>query len=82
MSDPNEISLERDLTQRMLDLKRRSEACGSSLTGICRDTGVARATVERWADRAPQTIKIFDRLLERVQELERETVTKLGGGQE
>lgn len=81
MTDPNEISLEQELTRRMLDLKRRAEACGSSFTGLCRDTGVARATVERWAERVPQTIKIFDRLRERVMDLESETASKLGSEQ-
>lgn len=78
MIDPNQTSLETELSQRMLDLKRRAEACGGSWTSLCRDTGVARATVERWAERAPQTVRIFDTLRGRVIALEAETAEKLG----
>lgn len=76
-TDPNVIDLTQELRNRMEDLRKRAEACGSSFTGICRDTGVARATVERWESRAPQTVQIFDRLRRRVIELEAETAAKL-----
>lgn len=70
--DPNRIPFEKAFAMRVDDLRRRAEACGSSLTGICRDTGVARATVERWRERAPQTIQILDQLRARVLEMEKE----------
>jgi hypothetical protein len=52
------------------DLERRAKLAGSNMTQVCKNTGVARATFERWLHRAPQTIEKYDELQAEVIRLE------------
>jgi transposase-like protein len=45
------------------EVERRAKAAGSSITALCREAGVARATPDRWRNKAPETIDVMDRLL-------------------
>lgn len=57
-------------SQRVIDLEVRAKSAGSNLTQLCKKTGVARATVERWRFRPPQTVSKLDELEAEVQRLE------------
>lgn len=57
-------------SQRLKDIERRAKAAGSNMTQICKSTGVARATYERWRSRAPQTVAKVDELEAEVIRLE------------
>lgn len=46
------------LDQLEADAKRE----GLTLTSICRDTGVSRATPDRWRKQPPKTIEILKRM--------------------
>jgi hypothetical protein len=52
---------------RLQSIELRAKRAGSNMTQVCKTTGVARATYERWRLRAPQTVA-------KVDELEREVV--------
>lgn len=59
-----------DFSGRLADLERRAKAAGSNMTQICKKSGVARATYERWKQRPPQTIAKVDELAAEVAKLE------------
>lgn len=69
--------------RRLASLEERAKAVGSNMTQVCKTTGVARATYERWRQRAPLTVKKMDELDAEVRRLEREhakAVLASGGG--
>lgn len=39
------------------NLERRAHAVGMTLTDLCRDSGVSRATPDRWRKSLPKTIQ-------------------------
>lgn len=48
---------------RWLDaIKERGQKCGLTLTDICREAGVARATPDRWRKRPPLSVVLVDKL--------------------
>jgi hypothetical protein len=56
--------------RRLAALETRAKAVGSNITQVCKATGIARATYERWVQRAPQTVKKLDELEAEVARLE------------
>ena len=64
-------SFSQSFTVRLADIERRAKAAGSNITQICKKTGVARATYERWVQRPPQTVAKVDELEREVERLER-----------
>jgi enamine deaminase RidA (YjgF/YER057c/UK114 family) len=66
-------------TERLQNIERRAKAAGSNMTQVCKITGVARATYERWNHRPPQTIAKVDELEAEVVRLEREAATRQAG---
>lgn len=64
------IPFETDFHGRLDDIERRAKAVGSNITRLCKKTGIARATYERWTARAPQTITKVDELAAEVRRLE------------
>lgn len=59
-----------DFSSRLKSIEARAKAAGSNMTQVCKHTGIARATVERWAARPPQTITKVDELEAYVASLE------------
>lgn len=59
-----------EMADRLADMEKRAKAAGSNMTQVCKATGVARVTYERWRQRAPQTIKKLDELEAEVARLE------------
>lgn len=58
--------------EKLEEIERRAKAAGSNMTQVCKATGVARATYERWGHRPPQTIAKVDELMAEVERLEQE----------
>lgn len=56
--------------RRLESLEARAKAAGSNITQVCKATGIARATYERWVERSPQTITKLDELEAEVARLE------------
>jgi len=56
--------------RRLTALEARAKAAGSNITQVCKATGIARATYERWVERSPQTITKLDELEAEVSRLE------------
>lgn len=49
--------------QEALDkLEADAKEVGLTLTSICRDTGVSRATPDRWRKEPPKTVEILTRM--------------------
>lgn len=65
-----------ELHSRLANLETRAKAVGSNITQVCKKTGIARATYERWVQRAPQSVSKVDELEEEVVRLEREAAAK------
>ena len=55
---------------RMADIERRLYQAGSTVTEICANVGVARATPVRWKRRLPKTIQLVDQLEAEVEKIE------------
>lgn len=62
--------------ERLDDIERRARAIGSTITHLCRDSGVARATPDRWRKETPNTVSRMDALEEALVKAEREAEAK------
>lgn len=59
-------TFEAEFRRRLADIFKRGEAVGLSVTKLCKETGTARATPDRWRKKAPLSITLVDRLEEAV----------------
>lgn len=57
---------------RLREIEARAKAAGSNITQVCKKSGIARATYERWQQRPPQTVAKVDELMAEVERVERE----------
>jgi hypothetical protein len=64
------ITFVQEFANRLVEIESRAKAVGSNMTQVCKSTGIARPTFERWAQRAPQTIVKLDELEAYVARLE------------
>lgn len=71
MNDKVDTTFEGEFRRRVSDIKRRAKDAGTSITALCKATGMARATPDRWEDSAPKTIKLVDQLEQALQEAEK-----------
>lgn len=55
-------SFEQTFNERVDDIIARGEKVGLTVTHICRETGIARATPDRWRKECPKTIKLVDKM--------------------
>lgn len=69
-----------EMARRLKDMEARAKAVGSNMTQVTKNTGIARATFERWQQRPPQTIAKLDEMEAEVQKMEREFQTKTADG--
>jgi uncharacterized protein YjcR len=63
-------TFEQTFQDRLVNIEARAKAAGSNLPQLCQRSGIARATVERWVQRAPQTITKVDELEAEVVKIE------------
>lgn len=59
------------MKERLQSIEARAKAAGSNMTQVCKRTGVARVTFERWMQRAPKSVALVDVLEADVTALER-----------
>lgn len=64
------LSFSDEHKRRIAALEPRVKAAGSNITQACKNTGIARATYERWVQRPPQSISKLDELEAEVSRLE------------
>ena len=55
-------SFEEAFEKRLSSIEERGHKVGLTLTHICREAGVARATPDRWSKEAPKSIRLVDEL--------------------
>lgn len=60
-----------ELQLRLRSYDARAKAVGSNMTQVCKNTGIARATYERWCDRAPQSVSKLDEMEQEIARLEK-----------
>lgn len=68
-------TFEAEFQRRIDEIKRRAAAAGTSITALCQSTKIARATPDRWQQKAPKTIRLVDELEAELAKIE------LAGGQ-
>lgn len=59
-------TFEQEFRSRLDNILERGKAVGLSVTAICKNTGIARATPDRWRKDAPLSVKLVDRMEEEV----------------
>jgi hypothetical protein len=67
MTDINTVdSVDKTFTEvfheRIDEINRRAIAAGITITQVCRESGAARATPDRWRKKAPKTIELIDEM--------------------
>ena len=55
-------TFEHEFRRRLDNIMGRAKAAGLTISDLCKATGTARATPDRWRRRAPKTIEIIDKL--------------------
>lgn len=71
-------SMEEIFRARLNNIEERAKAAGLTLTAICRRSGIARATPDRWRKDCPLSIKLIDRM---EQEVAAQEAAGTAGGQ-
>lgn len=67
----NTMSTFEDIFRDRVDsILKRGKAVGLSVTAICKKTGIARATPDRWHKEVPLSVKLIDRMEEEVAKAE------------
>ncbi len=66
------LTLTEIFNARLSNFEKRAKAVNSSVTEVCRNTGIARATYERWGFRPPGSVTKFDQLEAELARLEAE----------
>lgn len=74
------LSLSEQMQQGLRDMEARAKAAGSNMTQVCKNTGVARVTYERWKQRPPKTVQLYDTLEAEVSRLERDAAARATQG--
>lgn len=52
------------------NIEERAKAVGLTITHVCREAGVSRATPDRWRENVPNTVALLDKMLGVVQRAE------------
>jgi hypothetical protein len=58
------------MVSRLANIEARAKALGSNMTQVCKATGVARVTYERWRQRPPKSVQLVDVLDAHVRTME------------
>lgn len=53
---------EKIFRRRIDDIEREARALGITMTEICRQTEISRATPDRWRAKVPKTIALLDQM--------------------
>lgn len=61
-ASPNAGSFEAAFRSRMDALFLRANKAGMSVTAVCKEAGIARATPDRWRKKAPLSIQLVDQM--------------------
>lgn len=65
-------TFEAEFKRRVTNIVERATAAGTSITALCKATGIARATPDRWAQSTPKTVKLVDELEKALAEVEQQ----------
>lgn len=69
-------TFEQEFQGRIAELVDRAYKAGVTLSHICRETGIARATPDRWREHTPKTITLVDQIEAAVVKAEKAAAAK------
>lgn len=72
----SENTFQQVFEERLNSIERRAKAIGSTITEVCRVSGIARATPDRWRAEPPKSIKLMDALDAAVTKLEADAASR------
>ena len=55
-------TFEQVFIERLNSVEARAKKLGMTITHVCRESGVARATPDRWRANTPNTIALIDKM--------------------
>ena len=55
-------TFEEEFNRRLDGIIQRGKAVGLTVTALCKKTGIARATPDRWRKNAPLSVTLVDKL--------------------
>lgn len=58
----HEKTFEQVFIERLNSVEARAKKLGMTITHVCRESGVARATPDRWRANTPNTITLIDKM--------------------
>ncbi len=74
MSESNAVEEKGQFSALFLEtldsIEDRAKKVGLTITHVCREAGVSRATPDRWRENVPNTIALLDKMLGVVQRAE------------
>lgn len=59
-----------EFIKKLDDIEARAKNIGSTITEVCRDANIARATPDRWRSKAPKSIDLMVKLEKAVEAAE------------
>lgn len=62
MGKPKQGPMEASFQEQLGNIIKRGKELGLTVTDICRDSQVARATPERWRKRTPNSVLLLDKM--------------------
>lgn len=55
-------TFESEFRRRIESVEAQAAEIGETWSSICRETGISRATPDRWREQAPNTVVLLDRI--------------------
>lgn len=62
---------EKIFSDTIKDIEDRAKEAGTTITQLCKDADIARATPDRWKKRAPNSVVLIDKMLKALEVAER-----------
>lgn len=59
---PSGHSFQQEFRARLDSIEARAKAVGLTITHVCRMSGIARATPDRWRQEAPLSVRLVDKM--------------------
>lgn len=75
----NSKTFEKQFREKLDEIESRAKEVGLNMTTICRETGISRATPDRWKRQLPKTVRLVTAMEEVVEKREIEVATSIPG---
>jgi len=75
----NSKTFEAQFRDKLDEIETRAKEAGLNMTIICRETGISRATPDRWKRSLPKTVELVTAMEAVVEKRENEIATSIPG---